>query len=459
MTISNTTNLPFASPRLAFPLLALVQAILIFTITLISVPLPLIGREFGLDTAELVLLQVSYGLPYSGLLLLGGGLSDRFGGTPVLHIGLWIFGLSSLGAALSTSFEQLVAMRAVQGMAAAMIAPAAVAHVAVLYPDAQDFDRAMARWGGVSVLGAAAGTVLSGVLTTWVSWRWMFAVPCVTVFVALVLRGRVFPVVQAHALQGRLDVLGAVLALLAFVSGGYALSMGSEHSWLSASVAGAGILAVLAMAGFVWWERRAALPLLPPDFFDDRRRVIGSLGILLAAASMGLVTFILALYLQDGPGWSPLATAMAMVPYLAVLVLGGVPATGAVLRLGAARAMVLGLCLAVVGLGLLSGFGPDYLAQILPGLVILPAGTSLMFASSAVLLTQGMAPERMGLAAGVMNTAMELGPTAGMAGFLAFTALRHELKDGWSLALMAAAGVALMIALYAALGQKERGNG
>lgn len=459
MTISHTTNPPSTSPLLAFVLLALVQAVLIFTITLIAVPLPHIGTEFGLNTSELILLQVSYGLPYSGLLLLGGGLSDRFGGTPILHIGLWGFGLSSLGAALSPSFEVLVGMRAMQGIAAAMIAPAAVTHVAALYPNAQDFDRAMARWGGISVVGAAAGVVLSGVLTTWISWRWMFAVPCVTALVALTLRGRTFPVLSARAPRRRLDILGAIFALLAFTSGGYALSMGSEHNWLSLSVAGFGTLAVLAVVAFVWRERRAKLPLLPPDFFDDRRRVIGSLGIMLAAASMALVTFILALYLQGAPEWSPLTTAMALTPYLAVLILGNGPAGWAVLRFGANRTMVIGLCLLAVGLGLLSGFGPDYLQQILPGLIILPAGTSLMFAASAVLLTQDITPERMGLAAGVMNTAMELGPTVGMAGFLTLTALRPELDDGWSLALMASAGTALVIALYAAFGQKVRKNG
>lgn len=392
MTISNTAKPPFAPPRLDFPLLALVQADLIFTIILIAVPLPLAGTEFALDPAELVLLQVSCGLPYSGQLLLGGGLSDRFGGTPFLYIGLWTFGLSSLGAALSTSLELLVAMRAVQGMAAAIIA--AVAHVAALYPNAQDFDHAMARWGGILVLGAAAGTVLSGVLTIWVSWRWMFAVPCVAVVGALFLRWRVFPVVQAHAPQGRLHIFGVVFGLLAFVTGGYALSMGSEHSWLSSSVAGTGILAVL-----------------------------------------------------------------AMVPYLAGLILGGGPAAGVVIRLGAVRAMILGLGLAAAGLELLSGFGPDYPAQIFPGLVILPAGTSMMLSSDPALLTQCLAPECKWLVAGVMKTAMELGSTAGMAAFLALTALRPELKDGWSLALMAAAGVALLITLYAALGQKERKNG
>lgn len=459
MTVPRTSRELSPLPQVAFAMLALVQAVLIFTITLIAVPLPQIGNELGLSTAELVLLQVSYGLPYSGLLLLGGSLTDRFGGTSLLRIGLWGFALSSLGAALSTSYTVLLAMRVTQGIAAAMIAPAAVAHVSALFPDPQDFDRAMARWGGVSVLGATAGVVLSGILTTWISWRWMFAVPCITALATLALRGYLCPTLPARSMRGGLDILGAALALLAFTSGGYALSMGGEHEWLSVTVAGFGGIAVLSTVAFVLYEKRTNQPLLPPDFFCDPRRVVGSLGILLAAASMALVTFVLALYLQGAPGWSPLATAFGLMPYLVVLIIGSGPASWAILRFGATRMMILGLCLVAVGLGLLSGFGPDYFRQILPGLLVLPAGTSLMFAASAVLLTQGVAPERMGLAGGVMNTAMELGPTVGMAGFLAMTALTQTLHEGWSLALLVAAGTMLMTAVYSAIGSNRQKGG
>ncbi|MCE8440848.1 MFS transporter [Rhodovulum sulfidophilum] len=225
-----------ALPKIAFPVLASVQAVLIFTITLIAAPLPPIDEEFGLATADLVLLQVACGLPYSGLLLLGGALSDRFGGPSLFRMGLGGVGLSSLGAALSSSFEMLVTMRALQGVAAAMVAPAAVAHVAALYPDPEKFDGAMARWGGISVLGAAAGTVLSAVLTTWISWRWMFAPSCLTMFVALSLRSSLLPVVRGRMQAGRLDFLGALLALTALMSGGFALSTGSDHGWTSPRV-------------------------------------------------------------------------------------------------------------------------------------------------------------------------------------------------------------------------------
>lgn len=433
----------------AFTLLAVIQATLIFTITLVAVPLPLIASEFGLTTADLVVLQIAYGLPYSGLLLLGGNLTDRFGGTILLKIGLWVFGLASLGAALASSFELLVAMRGLQGIGAAMVAPAALAQVSVLFPHAEDFDRAMARWGGISVLGAAIGTVLSGVVTTWVSWRWMFLVPCAVSTIALIADGRLLPEVRSNRREQSLDLLGAGLALLGFSAGGYGLAMGSEIGWTSPSGLAALMLGVASLVGFAWHERRVDAPLLPPDFLRNKDRIGGAVGIFLAAASMGLVTFILAIYLQGSPGWSPLATAGAMVPFLTVLILGGAPSGQLVLRMGAWNAMLFGLVLSAIGLWLLAGFGPNYVLDILPGLVILPAGTSLIFAASAVLMTHGVAPARMGLAGGVMNTAMELGPTAGLAVFMALTTLSTETEAGWSLAFMAAGATAFLLALWA----------
>lgn len=424
--------------RGGFALLALVQASLIFTITLIAVPLPLIGTEFGLGTSDLVLLQVAYGLPYSGLLLFGGRLTDRYGGTRLLAIGLVLFALSSVGAALAPAFGLLVSMRGLQGVAAALCAPAAVALVRALYPEPAAFGLAMARWGGISVLGATVGTVLSGIVTTYISWRWMFAFPLCVSLIALSQMATLLP--KAMATQRlRYDLPGAVLALLGISLCSYGLVVGAEAGWGAPQVWGAVLIGAFFLAAFALHERRAKEPLLPPDFLRDRGRQMGVLGILLAAASMALATFILSLYLQRTLHWSPLATASAMVPYLLVLIFGSGPATRFVQGLGAMRASAVGLALAAGGLGLLAGFGPDYHMQVLPGLLLLPAGTSLVFAASTVLLTEGVEPQRMGLAGGVMNTAIELGPTAGLAAYMALASLRADVVEGYSLAFVGAA--------------------
>lgn len=443
------TTIPTATPSgAAFAVLALVQASLIFTITIIAVPLPLIGAEFGLGPSDLVLLQVAYGLPYSGLLLFGGRLTDRHGGSRILGIGLALFALTSAGAGLAPEFWVLVAMRGLQGVAAGLCAPAAVAVVHALCPEPAAFGRAMARWGGISVLGAAAGTVLSGIVTNWISWRWMFGVPVAIGVIALCLMP-ILPRAVALA-RPRYDLAGAVLLLLGIGIASHGLVMGGGEGWSAA------LLGAVLLIGFALHERRVADPLLPPDFLRHRGRQLGALGILLAAASMALATFIPSLYLQQALGWTPLATALAMVPYLIVLIFGSGPATWLVMRMGAMRTNAAGLVLAAVGLVLLSGLGPDFPRQLLPGLILLPAGTSLIFAASSVLLTRDVDPARMGLAGGVMNTAMELGPTAGFAAYMALAAIRAEVVAGYGLAFLAAAISFVLAAALCLVAERRR---
>ena len=403
-------------------------------------PLPLIGAEFGLGSSDLVLLQVAYGLPYSGLLLFAGRLTDRHGGTRMLWVGLALFVLTSAGAGRAAEFGTLIAMRGLQGVAAGLCAPAAVALVHALYPEPATFGRAMARWGGISVLGASAGTVLSGIVTTWISWRWMFTVPLCVGVIALCMMP-ILPRAAAIA-RPRYDLTGALLALLGISVGSHGLVLGAAAGWPAM------LIGAVLLVGFVLHERHIPEPLLPPDFLRHRRRQMGVLGILLAAASMALATFILSLYLQQALNWTPLATASAMVPYLLVLIFSNSTAAGMVARMGALRMNAVGLALAAGGLALLAGLGPNYLLHALPGLILLPAGTSLIFAASSVLLTETVEPRQMALAGGVMNTAMELGPTAGLAAFMALASVRVDLVAGYSLAF---AGAAVSFALAAGM--------
>jgi MFS family permease len=154
-------------------ILAIVQSTPIFTIALIMIPLPRIAEEFALSASQVLLLQVAYGLPFSGLLLFGGRLTDRYGARRMFEIGVVIFGVASLGAALPPSYNALVVMRLIEGVAGAIVAPAALGLVRALYPEMASFARAMAIWGGVSVLGAVLGFISSGIAVNFVSWRWM----------------------------------------------------------------------------------------------------------------------------------------------------------------------------------------------------------------------------------------------------------------------------------------------
>ncbi len=435
----------------AFAILATVQATLIFTIALITVPLPIIAGEFGLTAADLLLVLAAYGLPFSGLLLFGGRLADRFGGRRMFAIGLIVFGVASAIAALAPSYRILVAMRLLQGVGGAMVAPAAMAVLRALFPEPAAFGRAMVTWGGVSVLGAVLGFIVSGVLTSWISWRWMFAVPVAVSLLGLSASAGLLPRGVNESTEHRpgLDPVGAVFATLGISLSSFALIATDDHGWRSAMVLVPLLTGFVLLAAFFAIERRVRDPLLPPGFILEPVRLTGLFGMFLAAAGSGVVNFVLSLYLQQVLGWSPFMTAMAFVPFAVALIVMGRVGGPLVGRFGPARMTGIGLLIAAVGLALLTQLAPDtrYLPGLLPGIVLVAVGISFAFSGSAVLSTANVPQHRAGLAGGVMNTAMELGPTVGLAILMAVAATQIDTIAGYAWAFGTAAVTYLVAAL------------
>jgi predicted MFS family arabinose efflux permease len=414
-----------ARPARAFALLGTVQATLVFTITLVAVPLPAIGREFSLGSSGLVMVSTAYGLAFSGLLLFGGRLADRRGGRAMFAAGLVIFAVASAVAAAAPGFAVLVAARFAEGAGAALVAPAAMAVLRAVIPDESGHARALATWGGLSVAGATAGILLSGVVTTWVSWRWMFAVALVVSVTALLLTPRWLPAV-APGDRAALDLPGAALATAGVTLLSDGLVMTGGHAWSSAAVLVPLVTGITLLAAFATVELHSRDPLLPPAFLADRRRLTAWSALAFSAAGTSVVFLLISLYLQQIRGWSPLRTSLAFVPYALSLATAGRLASRSVVRFGARAVVVAGLAIAASGLLLLSRLDlhTAYAAGLLPGLVLLPAGAALTFAGAAVLAAAGVPLQQAGLAGGVMNTAMELGPTVGLALLVTVAAAR-----------------------------------
>ncbi|MGA5064644.1 MFS transporter [Streptomyces exfoliatus] len=426
--------------RGGFVLLGGVQMTLIFTLAALAVPLPRIGAEFRLDRADLILLSAAYGLTFAGLLLLGGRLADRLGGRRALTAGLLLFGTASALAPLAPGYEALLAARFGQGVGAALVAPAAMAVLRALFPAPGAYGRAMATWGGLSVLGATAGNLLSGVIAAATSWRGTFAVPVAVTVAVLLLAPRLLPATPPGT--GRaLDLPGALLATAGITLASFGLVLTDAHSWGSAPVLVPLLTGAALLAAFVAVERRTADPLLPPDFLRDGRRALGLAAIGLTASGTATVFVLLSLALQEGRGWSPLLTSAAFVPFAVALLGSGRLAGPLIGRYGPGRVTGAGLGAAAAGLGLLAATGFDgsvpYAYGLLPGLLLLPAGGALSFAGAAVLAVEGVPADRAGLAGGVLNTAMELGPT------VLFAALLTLGGDAVSLAAAAALFTAL----------------
>ncbi|NYH79986.1 MFS family permease [Actinopolyspora biskrensis] len=402
--------------RAAFSLLATVQIVLIMAITMLSVALPRIEAELGLSTSRLTLVNAAYGLSFSGLLLLGGRAADLYGRRRLFTVGVAVFGAASLAAGIAPGFRTLLVSRFLQGAGAALAAPAAMALVGSVFPEPNRRSRAMAVWGGLSPMGAAVGTLASGAVSTWFSWRWTFAIPAVVAVVALALTRALLPEGSADT-RSRLDVKGAVLATAGLTALSYGLVHAAESPWGSPPVLGPVLLGVLLLALFVVLELRTPDPLLPMDFLRSAHRAAGLWVILAGATGISTMFMLMSLYFQQVAGMSPLLTAAAFLPFSVTLAVVGTTAAHLVRWFGARNVVVAGSLLAASGLWLLGRAEADspYAGALLAGLLVLPVGISMMFSGGTVTVFSRTRDDRAGLAGSMVNTAMETGPTAGLA--------------------------------------------
>ena len=412
-------------------LLGAVQVTLIAAITVITVALPAIARDMRVTESGLVLVSAGYGISFGGLLPLGGRLADRFGRRRVFAAGTALFGVASAGAGLAPTAGSLMAARLAQGAGAALTAPAAVALLGVVFPDPDRHGRALATWGVLSSAGAIAGTVLSGVLIAWVSWRWAFAPPAAIAGIAAIATPRVLPAGPAPA-STRIDWPGAVLA----TAGLAALIYGLERAgW--AVAAGAALLALFVLA-----ERRAAAPLVPLPFLG--RRVLPLAAVLTCAAVMATAFFLLSLYLQQVRGLSALRTsAVFLLPVPAAVTAG--PLAGRLIgRFGARPVLAAGLVGAAAGLLLLSFLSVPY-----AGLLLFPFGAGLAFSAATVIAMYDASAAQAALAGALVSTAMETGPPLGLAVLTwAATIYSHDPAAGYPFALRVASIMLLVLAVF-----------
>ncbi|MGW7478757.1 MFS transporter [Nonomuraea muscovyensis] len=428
-----------------FVVLGAVQVVLIASITLLVVPLPAIQREMGLGRPDLALLTSAYGLSFSGLLLLGGRLADLHGHRRLFVAGMAVFGAASALSAVAPGFAALLLGRFAQGAGAALAAPAALALARSMVPDPARLPRVLAVWGTLSVTGATAGSLLSGVVVALASWRWAFALPVVVPVLAVAAVRRLPADTPRRA--ARLDVAGAVLATAGMV----ALSYGLLHGTPVPAAAGG-----LLLAAFVAVEARTAAPLLPLAFLASPARAAALLAILVTAAASATHMFFLTLWFQQVRGMSPLLTSAAFAPYLLVFAMGPVAGrlTG---RFGARAVTACGLLLGAAAMALFSLIEADtpYTGVVLAGLLLFPVASGLAFSGATVAALDGVPRRQAGLGGGLLNTAMEAGPTVGLATLAAVAAAvtgpRQDpaaITEGYAAALAVAA---LVFTLTAAL--------
>lgn len=459
--VLNASSAPHAGA--AFALLGIVQAALTGAIALTLLALPTIQQDLALSNATMVLVSAGPGLSFSGLLLLGGRLTDMVGWRRAFIVGLVIFGLASAAGALAPAAGILLAARFAQGVGAALSAPAAMALLGAVFVEQERRTRAVAIWGNLASLGASFGTLLSGLIVHWVSWRWTFVIPVAIAIVAVALAPRLLPSGPPPSPRP-LDIPGAVLATAGLTVFSFGLVRIGEYAWSSPDVLVPALTGVILLLAFVLVEARAPAPLLPLLFFAPVRRSVSLLIVFLVGAVSATLFFMLALYFLQVRGWSPLTTSAAFLPFAVALLTAGAIGGRLLVRIGARAAAVIGLGGGASGLLMVTWLDVDspYLGSLLAGLLLFQIGAGVAVAAAVVVAVSDVAEDEAGLAGGVINTVQQVGPTMGLAVLISIASARTSgLLDagldlaeattrGYTLAIGVAAATFALVALLAA---------
>ncbi|MBO1110548.1 DHA2 family efflux MFS transporter permease subunit [Bordetella petrii] len=427
---------------LALMVLCLGVLMIVLDTTIVNVALPSIRADLQFSETSLVWVVNAYMLTFGGFLLLGGRLGDLFGARRVFLAGLTLFTAASLACGVAGSQQLLVAARAIQGLGGAVVSAVSLSLIMNLFSEPAERAKAMGVYGFVCAGGGSVGVLLGGLLTSALSWHWIFLVNLPIGAAVFGLCLVLLPGGRAAGGGARLDVAGAVTVTLSLMLAVYAVVNGNEAGWTSARTLGLLGAAAALMAAFLAIEARAGAPLMPLGLFRLRNLAIANVVGVLWAGAMFAWFFISALYMQLVLGYSAMQVGLAFLPgnlVMAVCSLG--VSARLVMRFGIRAPLAAGLALAALGLALFAQAPIDgsFALHILPGMLLLGLGAGIAFNPLLLAAMNDVPQHESGLASGVVNTAFMMGGALGLAILASLAAARTGA--------LAAAGAALPEAL------------
>ena len=427
---------------LALMVLCLGVLMIVLDTTIVNVALPSIRADLQFSETALVWVVNAYMLTFGGFLLLGGRLGDLYGPRRVFLAGLTLFTAASLACGVAGSQQLLVAARAVQGLGGAVVSAVSLSLIMNLFSEPAERARAMGVYGFVCAGGGSVGVLLGGVLTSALSWHWIFLVNLPIGAAVFGLCMLLLPGGRAAGGEARLDVAGAVSVTLSLMLAVYAVVNGNEAGWTSAHTIGLLAASAALLATFLVVESRTSAPLMPLGLFRLRNLAIANVVGVLWAGAMFAWFFISALYMQLVLGYSAMQVGLAFLPgnlIMAVCSLG--VSARLVMRFGIRAPLAAGLAIAAVGLALFAQAPIDgrFALHILPGMLLLGLGAGIAFNPLLLAAMNDVPAHESGLASGVVNTAFMMGGALGLAILASLAAARTGM--------LAAAGAALPLAL------------
>jgi EmrB/QacA subfamily drug resistance transporter len=394
------------------------QFMVVLDVSIVNVALPSMQRDLGLSTTDLQWVVNAYTLTFAGLLLFGGRAADLFGRRRVFLLGLAVFTLASLVGGFADSGTTLILARAVQGVGAAILAPATLTLLTLTFRDPAERAKALGAWGAVAASGGAFGSFAGGLLTDLVSWRWVLFV---NVPIGIVLffcarwaltesKGQVSSVSE-------LDVPGTVTVTLGLVALVWGIVQTDNHSWGSPQTVGALIVAAVLLSSFVMIEMRSANPLVPLGIFKRRAISVANGVVFLLGAGMFAFFFFATLYLQYVLGFSPLQAGVAFLPACGAIIIGAQVSARVVNKIGPRPLLLTGAPVAAVGLIWLSTMRANgtFVVDMLGPSMVIGLGMGLCMIASTIAATSGVEPQQAGLASGLLNTCRMVGAALGLA--------------------------------------------
>ncbi len=389
----------------------------VLDVSIVNVMLPTVQKAFHLSQINLQWIITAYTLAFGGFLLLGGRAADLFGRRRVFLVGVAAFALLSLADGLSQSGGMLIILRAFQGLAGAIMSPAALSIVLVTYREGHDRNLALSVWGAVAAGGAAVGVLLGGVITQYLGWRWNFFINVPIGIFVLLWVSRLVPSHESEEEHNNLDLPGATLVTGGLMSLVYALVKAPTYGWTNHTTIIFFAIALILLVGFVINESRAKHPLIPLSIFKIRN-VAGADAVMLAvAAGLFSVFFFSSLYIQEILHYSPVKTGFSFLPVPIVIAISATIAPRVISKIGFKPLMIFGPIITALGLFMLGHIpvAGSYFHYMLPGLVVMAFGLGFTFVGGLVAATSGVAGHLSGLASGLVNTAQQVGGSLGLA--------------------------------------------
>jgi EmrB/QacA subfamily drug resistance transporter len=435
------------------------QILVVLDISVVNTALPSIGASLGLAGSEMQALVTAYLVMSGGALLLGGRIADLLDRRRVFLTGLAVFTLASLFSGFADTGTQLTATRALQGLSAAILTPAALSLIMTTYSGDQR-KKGLVLWGAVGSLGVAAGVLVGGALTTWIGWQAIFWINVpVGIAAFVVARSAVSPATTPRAGFAQFDIPGAVTVLGGLMALMLAISGTETYGWASVRTLATLAISAALLTAFTAVERKTERPLIPMHTWKIRTLVSGTTVMLGVSGVLVGAVFLTSIFVQTVLGFSPLATGVAFLPFAFAITAGTQVARHLIAHASPRLIAVIGLLLAggasvVLSLATASA---NYSTNVLPGLLVLGLGVGMVFVPVSVTSMAGIPAQHSGTASGFLMTGHEVGAALGVAVLSAVAATAGSFASpanvaaGFSRGFVTAAAIALVMAVIAFL--------